>query len=376
MSMFLPLFFIFFLLLVFTYFGYAAVLWLLGRMPQVTSAKEGEKNLSVDVLIMTYNEERSIEKKLKNTIEQDYDRLNIYVVDSCSTDKTVEIANQYPVTIIQESVRSGKAAAVNYALKKTNGDLVLVTDANAYFQSKSTISLLVKAISAPKIGAVTGRFKALSTHGTATAIGEGLFWQYENFLRTLESRLDSVIGVSGEITLFKRSRMPELDQTSLTEDFDMSLKIRSTGDRVKYVPEAIVAEVAAGTFHDEIIQKKRRVIGTILTLWKYKKMLFNPKYGWFGLLILPSHKLLPMLSPFMVIGAFLSLLLVLGPQGSVLMLVITAVLLLLLFMFRNFKLFIPFTYFIEIQIIVLLGWIDLLGKRYKVAWDKIESSRL
>jgi len=45
------------------------------------------------------------------------------------------------------------------------------------------------------------------------------------------------------------------------------------------------------------MQKKRRAIGTIQALFKHKDIILNPKYGLYSLIILPSHKLLHVLSP-------------------------------------------------------------------------------
>src|SRR5437870_4966949 len=86
-------------LLLYTYAGYPALLWLLNR---VTPAPEG---LSIEptpwpdvtILLSAYNEEDVIADRLKNLLDLDYprERLEILVGSDGSTDRTCEIVNRF-----------------------------------------------------------------------------------------------------------------------------------------------------------------------------------------------------------------------------------------------------------------------------------------
>ncbi|HSH55392.1 MAG TPA: glycosyltransferase, partial [Candidatus Limnocylindrales bacterium] len=260
----------------YTFVGYPLVLLALGWLhrPAARTAR-GKAHAyapSVAVFVMTYNEERSIAQKIENTLAQDYPRMRVYVVDSASVDSTAAIAGRHPVTVLEQPRREGKAAAVNFALERSDEEVVIVTDANALFSS-GAVTRLIGALADTDVAAATGRFYSHSDHASASAQGEGLFWRLEDFMRRRESRLDSVIGVSGEITAFKRSALAGgLDASNLTEDFEMSVRLRRKA-RVVYVPEAVATEPPALTVADQITQKKRRVIGTLMTLYKHKDML-------------------------------------------------------------------------------------------------------
>ena len=91
-----------------------------GYMPKVT------------LMIMSYNEAKVIEKKIKNSLELDYpkDKLEIFVVDSASNDSTQDIVRKYSkdVKLIEQSERKGKASAINYRKYLTNEEISNLID--------------------------------------------------------------------------------------------------------------------------------------------------------------------------------------------------------------------------------------------------------
>ena len=82
--------------------------------------------IQLSVVIITYNEERNIARCL-DSIKEIADE--IIVVDSYSTDKTVEICNSYGVKVFQHEFE-GHIQQKNYALEKTSFYFVLSLDAD------------------------------------------------------------------------------------------------------------------------------------------------------------------------------------------------------------------------------------------------------
>jgi len=75
--------------------------------------------------VPTYNEEKVIEKRIKNLFDLNYpkDKYEIIVVDSGSTDNTAEIVEEMikehakdkpNLKLIKEKERRGKASAINF----------------------------------------------------------------------------------------------------------------------------------------------------------------------------------------------------------------------------------------------------------------------
>lgn len=83
---------------------------------------------SIAVIILTYNEEKNIEKCLKSVTGWTQE---ILIVDSYSTDKTLEIANKYSAVVIQHKFKN-QADQFNWALDTLSiqSDWILKLDAD------------------------------------------------------------------------------------------------------------------------------------------------------------------------------------------------------------------------------------------------------
>ncbi|MGH1437090.1 MAG: glycosyltransferase family 2 protein [Lewinella sp.] len=81
---------------------------------------------SLSVIITTYNEADNIARCLESILELAND---ILVVDSFSTDKTVEIARRYPVRVLERKYL-GPANQKNWAIPQAKHQWVLLLDAD------------------------------------------------------------------------------------------------------------------------------------------------------------------------------------------------------------------------------------------------------
>jgi cellulose synthase/poly-beta-1,6-N-acetylglucosamine synthase-like glycosyltransferase len=356
---------------------------------------------NVTLMIMTYNEEKTIAKKLNNSFQIDYpkNKLEILIVDSASKDKTQTFVKKVikefylknpneetTIKLIQQPKREGKASGINFGIEHTHGEIIIITDGNA-MMSKNSIRNIVRHFDDPKVGGVCGRFEARDMHNSSVGVGGNIYWRIERMLRTGESNLDSCIHMSGEITAFRKGVIDKVDTKQLSEDFEMTISIRKKGLRIIYEPYAIAYEPAPTNVEDLKTQKKRITIGTLQVLFKHKDMLFNPKYGWYGVLILTSHKLFQLLTPFVLCAVLFSTIALFLMDYSriihillifeILLLILTFISLILvqidIFKHNRFLNFIK--YFVASNWIVFLGWCDFFRGKKIVTWKKIESSR-
>ena len=81
--------------------------------------------MTLSVVIITFNEEANLPRTLESVKWAD----EIVVVDSESTDRTVEIAKSYGAKVFVEPWK-GFAAQKNSALEKASGDWILSLDAD------------------------------------------------------------------------------------------------------------------------------------------------------------------------------------------------------------------------------------------------------
>ncbi|MFC1651588.1 glycosyltransferase [Patescibacteria group bacterium] len=366
------------------YLGYHLFLYFLSLIPSRKLNPNFENLPAVSLIITVHNEENFIKKKIENTKALDYDhsKLEIIVVDDNSTDRTREIVRKFRnVKLIQKKERSGKARSVNLGIKQATHQIVVISDGNALLNNKA-LKVVAGYFHHTKVGAVTGIFKPITKMGDGIEKSEGLFWKMDKSALKHESDWDSAVYTCGQITAFRKNLISKVSENNLTEDFEFALSVRKKGYRVICDPRAISQKYSCGNERDMLIQRKRRGIGTLQTLFRFKSLLFNLKYGLFSLVFLPSHKLLQMLSPFLIIILIALLAIGLILDGSIFFLIlmlglgIFMILSLLAFAFKKQLPFLSIFYLFWFgQWIVLTSWMDYWTGNYTVTWQQIQSSR-
>jgi len=99
---------------------------------------------TISIVIPTYNEEQNIKKCLNSIFKQDYPKklLEIFIVDNYSQDKTLEIAREYPVTILMNKIKDAQISKM-IAFNKAKGELFYYMDADLEFRHKDYLKKLV-----------------------------------------------------------------------------------------------------------------------------------------------------------------------------------------------------------------------------------------
>ena len=104
------------------------------RSPVPRSASgDGRAPKACSIVIRSYNEERHIGRLLAGIMEQTVKDVDIILVDSGSTDATVAIASQFPVTILHidpEDFSFGRSLNLGCAAAKK--DVIVLASAHVY----------------------------------------------------------------------------------------------------------------------------------------------------------------------------------------------------------------------------------------------------
>ena len=354
----------------------------------------------VSVLVATYNEEKVIAKRIENLFTLDYpkNKYEVLVVDSGSTDRTTNIVEKFirqsiqsqpDLKLIKENTRRGKASAINLGKEQAKGEIVLIADANSIFD-ENVLREMMPHFKNPEIGAVSGRY-FISNPNKILSSSEAFYWEIEHIMMLGESYLDSISTVIGTISAWRKELM-NFRPTTISEDLDMTIQTRRNGYKVKYEPDAMVYEPSATASEDQIKQRKRTSTGTIQNMFKHINY-FLPPRNLYTLLIFPSHKVLAMFSPFILL-AIPILYIVAWDIGIIithfaLSLFIFAGMLILLLSLKSrlvknkgmksgFSISaIPkIIYYVLLnEYLILLAWIDFIFQRHSVLWERAESTR-
>jgi len=282
-------------LLVYTYAGYPALLWVFGRIapkrvPSVTDAHDWPQ---ISISVPAYNEETQIEELIKSLLALDYpkDRVQILVISDASSDRTDEIVGRYGeqgIELLRLEERGGKTKAENAAAPHLTGEIIVNTDASIRI-APDAMKPLLAVFSDPAIGCASGRDVSVSGKTATANAGESGYVGYEMAIRDLETRVHGIVGASGCFYAIRahlhRLPLPE----SLSRDFAAALHTREHGYRPVSVNQAVCFVPRTPSLRKEYRRKVRTITRGMRTLW-HKRALMNPfRFGWFSWMLL-SHK--------------------------------------------------------------------------------------
>ena len=291
-------------LVLYAHLGYPLALMALSLIRN-RPVETGTVTPRVSFIIAAHNEGRRIRGKIENTLGQNYPAasLEIIVASDCSTDGTDEIVGSYSdrVRLVRAPERRGKEAAQQLAVEAASGEILVFSDV-ATALAADGISSIVRNFADPTVGCVSSVDRFIDPDGRIT--GEGAYVRYEMFLRTLETRVNSLVGLSGSFFAARREvcRKWAADRQS---DFNTLLNAVDMGLRGVLDPDS------AGYYRNivddrrEFQRKVRTVVRGISVLAANVRMLDPVRYGLFSWQLL-SHKVCRWLVPFAMIVACLS----------------------------------------------------------------------
>ncbi|MBR1449502.1 MAG: glycosyltransferase family 2 protein [Prevotella sp.] len=274
------------LLVVYTYVGYGAVLYLILKVKRAFWRREPspilplEENLLPDVTLMicAYNEADIIEEKMANIRALNYpkERLCVMWVTDGSNDCSNELLSAYPeVTLVFSPERRGKAAAMQHGLQENRAEYVIFTDANTMLNADA-IREIVREFMRDNVSCVSGEKRVAARHeGQAAAEGEGIYWRYESTLKRWDSELYSAMGAAGELFAVRMSDYRPAPSNALLDDFMISMLILKDGHRIAYTSEAYAMEYGSANMQEESKRKRRIAAGGLQSIW-WLRSLMNP----------------------------------------------------------------------------------------------------
>jgi cellulose synthase/poly-beta-1,6-N-acetylglucosamine synthase-like glycosyltransferase len=294
-------------IIAFTYAGYPALMFMLSLILK-RPVRRDDITPRVSVIIAAYNEERDIEAKLQNTLALHYprDRMEIIVASDCSTDRTDDIVRCFSaqgVILRQQPERFGKTVAQNRAVKTSSGEILVFSDATTLYELDA-IRKIVRSFADPEVGCVAGQL--IYADASSSAVGQGCrsYWGYEKFLKRCESRVGSLIGVSGCLYAVRRICHARLAD-DMIDDFAIATEIHLQGLRTVYEPEAIAVEDANRRARDEFRMRVRVIKQTLSALHRYRHTLNPFRHKMFAFQMI-AHKALRYAVPFLLIAAFIA----------------------------------------------------------------------
>ncbi len=232
-----------------------------------------EENLpEISMVIAAYNEAEIVETKINNCRQLDYpkEKLQFIWVTDGSDDGTEKIiAAQHDMIYLHSEERKGKTAALNRAMKFVKTPIAVFSDANT-FLSPDSLKWLAATLDNPNVGCAAGEKRIVNLQkDTATGSGEGLYWNYESYIKKLESLTGSTLSAAGEIYALRTELYFPPAENTVIDDFVISLQVALKGYKIKYVPQAMATEQPSLSIAEESKRKIRIAAGAFQVLFKW-----------------------------------------------------------------------------------------------------------
>lgn len=307
----------------------------------------------VSVVVPAYNEQVGIVGSVRAMLALRYPEHEVVVVDDGSADDTfvrlraafelVEVprvvpddvpTRQRPTSVhvpadgrtplvVVRKANSGRSDSINVGVNVARYPLVAMVDADSVLDPDALL-VVAKPFSDDPLRTVAtgGVIRAINgcrvVAGRVVDVRMPRGWlariQVVEYLRafllgrTGWSRLQSLILISGAFGLFRRDIVVQvggLDPDCIGEDFELVMRIHSTmrrqrrDYRITFVAEPVSWTEVPSTLRVLGSQRRRWHRGLWEVLWKYRRVLLNPRHGRIGLLAVPYYWLFELAAPLM-----------------------------------------------------------------------------
>lgn len=302
------IFFISIFLIFHSYVIFPALLYLISRKKKENEIcyEKNSELPNVSILVSAFNEEKVIKNKILSILDSDYpkEKARIFVGSDNSTDNTniivQEIAdNNSNVELVTFEKRLGKGNVINKLYDISNGDVVIFTDADVFF-NKNTIYELVKHFKNDDIGLVDANMLNKGLKKAGISIQESAYISREVKIKYREGLIwGTMMGPFGGCYAIRRSLYNYVPSHYLVDDFFINMKILQQKKRSVNNLKALVYEDISNNIKEEFRRKVRIATGNFQNFFHFLKMLFSRTKGLSYCYI--SHKVIRWFVPFLII---------------------------------------------------------------------------
>lgn len=313
---------------------------------------------TISILVPAYNESNNIIESVESLFKLEYPDYEVIVINDGSCDDTLEQLISYfnlektevyykqsiehapikaiyrspdqPQLTVIDKENGGKADSLNAGLNISENDLICSIDADSILEKDVLKKLLQTFIQHKNTVAAGGIVRVVNgctiknreidkIHVPDSFLGRLQSVEYIRaflFGRVGWDYLNSLMIVSGAFGIFDRKAVLEVGgylTDTVGEDIELIMRLhrynlREKNDyRIRFLPEPICWTEVPTDYKSLRNQRNRWHRGLADSLWRHRKMIFNPTYGHMGMLVLPFFLFFELLGPVIQIGSYIYL---------------------------------------------------------------------
>ncbi|WP_207531662.1 glycosyltransferase family 2 protein [Desertivirga arenae] len=316
----------------------------------------------LSILAPAYNEGNTIIENVRSLLSIHYNNVELVVINDGSKDdclqkliegynlyKTDHFVNEqlstkkvrgvyrshnpvYNKLIVVDKENGGKADALNVGINIASKDYIVCIDVDCILEQDALLKMALPFMEHPGKRVIASGGVVRIVNDCVVKNGKILKINLpESFIprmQTLEyirafllgrmawSRMNGLLLISGAFGAFDKEiviKCGGYNHKTVGEDMELVVRMRRYMEerkepyKVTYIPDPLCWTEAPNSFQILGRQRNRWTRGTIETLWFHRKMFFNPKYGFLGLVSYPYWFFFEFLAPIIEFVGFIAL---------------------------------------------------------------------
>lgn len=219
------------------------------------------QNMKISILIPCHNEEKCVRTTVRACLEQTRQADQIVVVDDASTDRSVQILEEFgdAIQLVKLPVNTGNKSFVQqHGLQFLTGDVFVATDADSRLDNRF-LERIEKDFMNPETVAVAGYVRSMK-YNWITALREIEYLYGQEIHKTAQSNLGFLFVVPGCAAAFRTRFFKEsirFDHDTITEDLDFSYQINKRSLKILFDKQAIVYTQDPSDIRSYVAQMRR-----------------------------------------------------------------------------------------------------------------------
>lgn len=261
--------------------------------------RSGEVKLSkypsVTIMVPCWNEEKTIYKTVRSLLLLKYpkSKLDIFLIDDGSTDKTWEVINRftkYSNIKVFRKENGGKHTALNLGLQNIRTEFVGCLDADSFVDSYALGRIMSYFEKNPNVMAVA---PSIIVNNPKTIIQKAQKAEYymSVYVKKMLAFLSAIHVTPGPLTIFRKKVFDDLGnyrKAHNTEDMEIAYRMQTNHYKIEQCNDAYVYTNTPPTVKKLYKQRLRWIYGFINNTIDYRSAIFKKKYGHFSFFTIPG----------------------------------------------------------------------------------------
>jgi cellulose synthase/poly-beta-1,6-N-acetylglucosamine synthase-like glycosyltransferase len=283
------------------------------KKPDPVTPSDG-RMLGMTLIVPVYkNDVHLLPEKLVNCAMLNYppEKLEIFVSADGDLPELPGIINdascKFSLRYHQTGTWVGKNLALNQAVKKSTGTIIVVSDVDAALDP-DTMSMINGSMMDPKVGGCAGTVEINRSDDQIGGIGavQKKYWLFEKRVKRAEmDLLGSVTSCSGQLYAVRKTLRPDVP-ADVCDDIFTLLSVVKQGYAFGGLPEtAAYISKPSKTISGEVSRRSRIVTRGMNAIWRNRRLFVQKNTFWYGVALF-CHKVVRRLIPLLLVFLFIT----------------------------------------------------------------------